>query len=423
MKILLLNTSDARGGAAVAAMRLMETLQESGAEVRMLVLNRDTINPDIMALHGGRCGKTADRYRFLAERFHIYMHNGRDRSRLFHVSTALTGYDVSRHPWVRWADVIHLHWINQGFLSLRGLERFARCGKPVVWTMHDMWPVTAVCHHARECLRYQTECGACPQISSQKEKDLARLVWNRKSRVMSLLRPTLIGCSHWLADLARQSALTHGLRIESIPNPINTNLFAPGSRSEARRIMDLPTDRILLLFGAVQADDPRKGIYELSQAMKRLRERQPDLSKRIALVVFGSLRDEVRSLFPNYKLISIGYIREPSRMAELYRAADLFVIPSLEENLPNTIMEALSVGTPCVAFRVGGIPEMIVSGSTGYLAAFRDPSDLAEGITKTIALQETSPEAVASACRSFVLSHYSREVVSSRMLQLYRELL
>lgn len=423
MKILLLNTSDARGGAAVAAMRLMETLQESGAEVRMLVLNRDTINPDIMALHGGRCGKTADRYRFLAERFHIYMHNGRDRSRLFHVSTALTGYDVSRHPWVRWADVIHLHWINQGFLSLRGLERFARCGKPVVWTMHDMWPVTAVCHHARECLRYQTECGACPQISSQKEKDLARLVWNRKSRVMSLLRPTLIGCSHWLADLARQSALTDGLRIESIPNPIDTNLFAPGSRSEARRIMDLPTDRVLLLFGAVQADDPRKGIHELSQAMKRLREKQPDLSKRITLVVFGSLRDEVRSLFPDYDLIPVGYIREPSQMAELYRATDLFVTPSLEENLPNTIMEALSVGTPCVAFRVGGIPKMIVSGSTGYLAAFRDPSDLAEGIAKTITLQETSPEAVASACRSFVLRHYSREVVSSRMLQLYRELL
>lgn len=422
MKILLFNTSDARGGAAVAAVRLMEALQSVGAEVRMLVLNQDSSRPEVEALHGGKWGRLAARGAFVAERLHIYMCNGRDRSRLFHVSTALTGHDISRHPWVQWADVLHLHWVNQGFLSLRGLERLSRCGKPVVWTMHDMWPVTAICHHARECIRYQTICEACPQISSHREHDLAHRVWIRKSQVLSRLRPTLVGCSHWLADLARKSALTSELRIESIPNPIDTNLFTPGSRTAAREALGLPMDKTLILFGAVQADDPRKGIYELSQAMQCLKTDYPDQNREVRLVVFGTLREEVHKLFPDHEIIPVGYVRDPHRMAELYRAADLFVTPSLEENLPNTIMESLSVGTPCIAFRVGGIPQMIVQGSTGYLAEYRQASDLAKGMAETITMLGRSRESVATDCRSFVMTHYSRQAVADRMMQLYREL-
>lgn len=423
MKVLLLNSSDNQGGAAVAAVRQMEALLSVGIEVRMLVLNQKTTNPRIKAIHESKGGKLLDKWMFSTERLHIFLRNGLNRSCLFHVSTALSGYDISHHPWVKWADIIHLHWINQGFLSLKGIENLSQSKKPIIWTMHDMWPVTAICHHARECVRYQTECGFCPQISSTHKNDLSHLVWMKKSRLMSRLQPTLIGCSKWLAGLAQQSALTTGIRIESIPNPIDTDLFSPKDRYTARKEMGLPENGILVLFGAVQADDPRKGIIELSQAMKHLKRRDSSLSQDIRLVVFGALRDEVKDLFPDYKIIPMGYIKDAEKMAHLYRSANIFVTPSLEENLPNTIMESLSVGTPCVAFQVGGIPEMIIPNSTGYLAKYKDPEDLCNGIIKTIELNQNSPETVSKACRSFVLNHYSQESIAQKLIELYNDLI
>ncbi|GAD05238.1 glycosyl transferase, group 1 family protein [Porphyromonas crevioricanis JCM 15906] len=434
MKILIISTSDKEGGAAIAAARLTSALYSSGVDVRMLVMHAET--PD--GLLGEICDtplkKWEQRIVFYLERAEIYLRNGRDRGKLFHVSTARWGFDLNSHPLVEWADIIHLHWINQGFLSLKGLAGLSRKGKPVVWTLHDLWPATAICHHPRDCNRFAQEpaCGYCPQINSHRENDLSRQIAQQKKRVFVSLQPIIVGCSHWIKERAATSSLLSTSNFYSIPNPIDTGFFHPIPREKARAELALEVTSpasYFLLFGAVRAHDYRKGIGELSRTLHILYKTKPEIRDHLKLLVFGQFTEEAAALLPPFQTFVLGYL-SADRMLRVYNAADLFVTPSLEENLPNTIMEAMACGTPSLGFATGGIPEMINDDNLGHVSPYRSSEDMAEYIYNHWRLCRTpdgQPTAFAlqqrRACRQSAKDRYDSSVVADLYKGLYDSLL
>ena len=416
MRILIVNTSERTGGAAIAAGRLTEALKSHGIKAKMLVRDKQTDRISTVALGGG----WKQVRKFVWERVVIWINSHFRRERLFSVDIANTGNDITRLPEFKEADLIHLHWINQGMLSLKVIRKILASGKPVVWTMHDMWPCTGICHHARTCTAFHSECGACPMIYSQKRKDLSTRIFRQKQRLYASGGIHFVTCSHWLEGMAKQSALLANQPVSVIPNPISTTLFHPMKQTEARQKLALPTEGKLILFGSVKLTDKRKGIDYMVEACRLLAKQHPALKEQLALVAVGMHAAELQPLVP-FKVHNMGYVKEEHQLVEIYNAADLYVIPSLDENLPNTIMEAMACGTPCVGFPTGGIPEMIDHLKNGYLTKEHSAEQLAEGIytlLTTPAYESLSHEAVAK-----VNACYSERSVANQYGQLYAKLL
>lgn len=415
MKVLLINTSENTGGAAIAARRLLMALRKSGIDADMLVRDRSGVNDHVITTENSRYKSWFGKFCFYFERLQIFLNNGHNRKNLFAVSTANCGFSISDLKEVQDADIIHLHWINQGFVSLHELRKLAKKGKKIVWTMHDMWPVTGICHHARECKKYTVGCSACPFLNSTKE-DLSTVVYNEKIDMYSIANPTFIACSNWLKDLAKQSLLTATGKVTQIPNPIDTTHFFPFPGSNHRTHFNLPEDKKLILFGALNVTDKRKGIDYLLKALDILSIERND----IELVVFGKVKDELRDKLP-FKVHAVGYLTQEEDIIALYNAVDIYVTPSLEENLPNTIMEAMSCGKPCVGFRIGGIPEMIDHKENGYVAEYKSADDLAQGINWV--LEPENYKTCAHFSRDKVESAYGEKIVAEQYLEIYKEVL
>lgn len=414
MKILLLNTSARTGGAAVAANRLRKALQKKGIDVSMLVRDKEIADASISSVSTTGWKRKMNLFRFYWERLIIFLCNHLDKKELFRVSIANTGTDISNHPLVRQADIIHLHWINQGFLSLSDLQKLFQLDKPIVWTMHDMWPCTGICHHARECSAYHERCWACFYLHSTQHTDLSTRVFLQKNKVYHSAPITFVGCSRWLTERAAQSALLKDKQVINIPNPLDLSLFTPKDISVSRKLLHLPEDKHLILFGALNVTDSRKGVDYLIQALRLLSRNDMEL------VVFGQVKREIKDLVP-VPIHSLGYLSDDNQIVALYNAVDLFVTSSLDENLPNTIMEAMACGTPCVGFQTGGIPEMIDHLKNGYVARYQDAEDLAQGITWV--LDHPHPQQLAEACVEKVKTHYSEEVIAGKYIALYQKLM
>ena len=415
MKIVILNTSERTGGAAVAANRLSKALRKAGVEVSMLVRDRKTDDPAVASVNMSFIARKVNFIRFVWERLVIFVCNGFSRKNLFQVSIANTGTDITKHPLVKEADVIHLHWINQGFLSLGDLKKLTEMGKPIVWTLHDLWPATAICHYPAGCERYQSGCQDCPMIQKNPIIDLAATVFKRKGRI-GLSTIHFVGCSQWITKEAKKGAWLKEAEFTSIPNPIDISVFKPMGKAEARKRFGLPEHTFLLLFAAAKLSDTRKGAAFLIEACERLQKKFPN---PIEIVLMGSSPEELISGFP-VKVNPLGYISDPASMVAAYASADLFVIPSLEDNLPNTIMEAMACGTPCVGFDTGGIPEMIDHKKNGYIARYKDAEDLAAGIEWVLTNQTSL--SLGEACVDKVRTSYQESVVAGLYTGLYNRL-
>ncbi len=413
MRVLLINTSERVGGAAIAANRLMEALKHHGVRAQMLVRDRQTEQLTVASIPQSWLLPL----KFVWERVVILLHNGLRRSTMWLVDIANTGTDVTRSAEFRQADVVHIHWVNQGFLSLADIGRILQSGKKVVVTMHDMWHFTGVCHYAGDCRKYETECARCPLLGRHVAGfDLARRVFRRKQQMYAGRDITFVGCSRWMAGMASRSVLTRGHRVVSIPNAVNTDVFCPSDAAAARRALGLPSDKRLLLFGAQRITDERKGFGFLAEACRIIAAQHPDLCRQLALVVVGGDSEKVQSAVP-FEVFPVSYVKKESSMVELYNAVDAYVTPSLQDNLPNTIVEALACGTPCVGFAVGGIPEMIDHEQNGYVAKYRDAGDFARGILWT--LDDGRHADLARAARNKALATYSEAHVAALYKQVY----
>ena len=412
MRVLIVNTAERTGGAAIATNRLMHALNHNGVEARMLVRDRKTDAGQVVNIPQSWGLKA----KFLWERGVIWLNNGLSKQNLFQVDIANAGTDITSMPEFQWADVIHLHWVNQGFLSLSNLERILGSGKPVVVTLHDQWYFTGICHYSGDCDKYKTRCEHCPMIKGQ-GMDLARRVFDRKLAMYKGRNLTFVGCSRWMANLARDSRLTLGHTVTNIPNAIDTDVFKPMDKQEARRRHQLPTDKKLLLFGAQRITDERKGFRYLIEACEHIAMHHPTLPGQLGVVVLGGDAQSVKEALP-LPVYAVDYLSNEKEIAELYNAADLFVTPSLQDNLPNTIVEAMVCGTPCVGFNVGGIPEMINHRHDGYVADYCDSLDFAQGIAWC--LNDKRHAALSAAARITAEATYGEATVAPRYQAIYQ---
>lgn len=416
MRVLIINTSERAGGAAIAAGRLLEALKNNGLKVKMLVRDKESEKLNVVGLNYNFLAL----YKFVWERVVIWAANRFHRHNLFKVDIANTGTDITSLPEFKQADVIHLHWINQGMLSLKDIRKILESGKAVVWTMHDMWPFTGICHYARECELYQTECHNCPYLYGGGSKyDISWRVFQKKKKLYNVAPITFVGCSQWLTSKARLSTLLKGHEVVSIPNPINTNLFKARDKQESRTLCQLPHDKKLILFGSVKISDKRKGIDYFIEACNLLAEKHPELKDNIGIVVFGKGSEALKNMLP-FPVYALDYVKDEHRLAIIYNAVDIYATPSLEDNLPNTIMEAMACGVPCVGFNVGGIPEMIDHLHNGYVATYKSAKDFANGLFWT--LKESEYQSLAEEAHRKVATHYSESSVAKRYTEIYNKI-
>jgi glycosyltransferase involved in cell wall biosynthesis len=414
MRVLLINTSERTGGAAIAASRLTEALKNNGIKAKLLVRDKQTEQISVVQLERS----WLNIWNFVWERAVIWMANRFKKDNLFAVDIANTGTDITSLPEFEQANVIHLHWINQGMLSLKSIRKILQSGKPVVWTMHDMWPLTGICHYARECTKYQTECHECPFLYRSGSKDLSCRVFRRKKKLYQTAPVTFVACSRWLEGLALKSALLIGQTVTSIPNPINTNLFRPGNRASARKKLNLPADAPLILFGSVKIRDERKGVAYFIEACNLLAAKHPELTDAWGVVAFGHKSAYLEHRIP-FRVYALDYVSNERDMATVYNAVNLYTTPSLEDNLPNTIMEAMACGVPCVGFNTGGIPEMIDHLHNGYVARYKSTEDFANGI-QWILLEADYSLLSEQAIRK-VRANYSEYIIAKKYIDIYNK--
>ena len=409
MRVLIVNTSERTGGAAVAANRLMKALNNHGAKAKMLVRDKETDALTVVPLpHSSRL-----RWHFLWERLVVFCRLHFNRSHLFEVDIANAGSDITKLPEFHEADVIHLHWINQGMLSLKGIQKILQSGKPIVWTMHDIWPATALCHVTLGCERFTTQCEYCRLLpGGGSSNDFSTTVWQRKQQMLANGSIYFVACSRWLESEAKRSALLKGQKITSIPNPIDTRVYKRGNKEEARKRLGLPLDKKLILFASQRVTNANKGMDYLIEACQQLQLADA------AVVILGGHAEEVVSQL-SLEAYPLGYVNEEQRIVDVYQAVDVFVLPSLSENLPNTIMEAMACGVPCVGFKIGGIPEEIDHRHNGYVAEYRNAADLAQGIRWI--LSEADYDNLSQSAVQKVMQNYSQQSVALKYLDVYHQ--
>lgn len=413
MRVLIVNTSELTGGAAVAANRLMKALNNNGVKAKMLVRDKESDSLTVI----GQSRHALGEWYFLWERVVIWVCNLFSRKNLFKVSIANTGFDITGLPEFAEADIIHLHWINQGYLSLGSVEKILRTGKPVVWTMHDMWEMTAICHHAYDCERYQTACHDCPFLRLSGKHDLSAQVFKKKRRLLEGRRIHFVAVSSWLAGKARRSALTGNQPVSVIPNSISLSQFSMIDRTDARSILNI-SEQYIVVFGAARVDDDIKGLRYLMDALRILVEQKGYGRQSLRLLLFGGIRDErVLSEMP-VEVTYYGYVNDHSRLSEIYSAANAVVSSSLYETFGQTLVEAQLCGCIPVAFTGSGQMDIISHRQNGYLADYLSAESLADGLDWAFHSGLEPRDMKKDAVR-----RYGESVVANQYIQLYQELL
>lgn len=277
----------------------------------------------------------------------------------FPFSTGSKGYPIYKNKLLKSADVIHLHWIC-GILSIKDIKKLQRTGKPIVWTCHDSWPFTGGCHVRYGCTKFMNECGECKMIQSNKSRDWSHRIIKRKLKLLSDSNIVFIAPSKWMMDSIKDGAVFSGNQVINIPNAIDIHKFKPLNDYEVEKVIGVNKwkDSINILFGAGDTRTPYKGYEYLIKILKMLHDKNVAFAERIVLHIVGtSMKDfEIESI---YSCIYWGYINEIEKMAAIYNVADIMIYPSLDDNLPNMVMESMACATPVIAFRTGGIPDMI----------------------------------------------------------------
>lgn len=387
MRVLLVNTSEDIGGAAIACRRLMDALTRNGVEVRMLTAPKR---------RGWLCKAV--------ERVMMLPFVGFSWRRSWTIDVNWLGTDITGTEDFKWADVIHLHWVNQGMLSVSQIGKIAHSGKRVVWTMHDLWPTEGVWHYK--------ETPPLPSLGEGVAGGLIR--WLNGSTLKRKLRAygdsgvRFVTCSRWLMRQAEDSPLLNGNSIVSIPNPIDTEVFCRQDKAAARKALGIPADCRLVLFVSQKLTDERKGARYFVEALNQMTD--------VHVAVMGGSGEEIASVLrcPTHVL---GYVSGQQKIASIYNAADVFVLPSLNDNLPNTIMEAMACGVPCVGFNIGGIPEMIDHLRNGFIADARNVAQLCEGIR--YCLHPDNHQRLSDDCLRKTKETYSQQAVANRFKEVY----
>lgn len=414
MKVSIISSYDLKGGAARATYRLHEGLNRIAVDSEIVSQVKQSQDPKVIGTsQASGIGQVKTGLRLTTDQLPLkfYSKRGSQRFSANWLPDKIISQVTQLNP-----DVVNLHWVGVGYMQIETVAKFNR---PIVWTFHDMWAFTGGCHYNQQCDRYTASCGACPQLGSNRNWDLSRWVWQRKQKAWQDLNLTIVTPSKWLADCARKSSLLKDRRVEVIPYGLDLNIFRPINRKTARELLKLPQDKQLVLFLSLQAtSDKRKGFHLLQPALQQLSASEHE---NIELVVVGASKPEKPVDF-GFKSHYLGTLTDDLILALAYSAADVFVAPSVQDNLPNTVLEAIACGTPCVAFKIGGMPDMIEHYSNGYLAQPYEIDDLVRGIIWTLE-NEARSQKLGDRAREKAEQEFALEIQARRYETLFSEIL
>ena len=409
MKILHLSSFDIVGGAARAAYRIHKSLQKAELDSQMLVQYRKGSDRSVHNVED----KIRSRLRASLDALPLKLYPQREHMFSVEWIPDIIANKVRQFD----PDIVHLNWTCAGFLQI---ETLAKLNKPLVWTLQDMWSFTGGCHYSNGCKRYENSCGKCPQLKSDKYRDLSNWIWQRKAKTWQDLNLSIVAASSWMAECAKASSLFKDKRIEIIPFGLDTEVFQPIELKQARQKLNLPQDKPLILFGALNATtDTRKGFHLLQNALKKLS--QQGWNERAELVVFGSSHPE-KSIDIGFKTHYLGHLSDEQTLRMTYAAADVTIAPSIEESFGQTASESLACGTPVVVFTNTGLKDIIDHQRNGYVAKFCDEDDLARGIAWVLE-NRMRHQSLRYEARAKALREYTFELQAQRYLSLYNEIL
>jgi len=405
LTIIHVSAADNVGGSGRSAYRIHSGLRAQGHRSRMLVNYRSTTDPDVGYLWRSLSWRVGD---YLVRRATEAL----SLQYLFYPSS----FALARHPWFREADIVQLYNTHGGYFSHSALAVLSR-RKPIVWRLSDMWPMTGHCAYSYDCDRWKTGCGACPILDDEPALRTNRtaLLWKMKRAVYARSRLTIVAPSRWMAATAAASPLLGRFPIHVIPNGVDTNVFAPIPRPSARDLFGIPHGDRVVLFAAVETNARRKGGHHLQAALERL----GDVRLRLLVVGSGAERWTGRTGHP---VTAVSAVADDRLLAAAYSAADVFVMPTLAENLPNVALESMACGTPSIAFDVGGVPDAVRPAETGWLVPTADDGALAEAL-RTALTDDATRERFGRRCRAVAASEYTAELQTTRFARLYEEVL
>lgn len=403
MNVLHINQSDVVGGAAIAGYRLHQGLLTRGIDSKLLVTQAQKDDSRVAEIP----------YRWLQSNLLLPFTHRLDFQFLQFTGT----FDILKHDFYRSADVLNFHSLHSGRFSYWAIPALTK-HKPAVWTLHDMWAFTGHCSYSYECDRWKTGCGKCPHLDSYPEihRDTTRPIWKLKDWIYHRSDLTIVTLSRWLTEQAKNSILNR-FPIHYIPNGIDTSLYRPLNSNQCRIELGIPDNKRVLMFGAQQINDFRKGSDLLIKALSSL----PDsLKAETVLMTLGSNSDTIAQA-AGMETINLGYINNDETKAKAYSAADLFLFPTRADNLPLMLQESMACGTPMISFKVGGVPDLVRPGITGYLADPEDIADFRHGIIKL--LEDCRLRAdMGKQCRDIVVQEYSIELQTQRYIELYQQI-
>ena len=466
MKVVIINKSENNGGAAVVSRRLVEALRQEGVDAQMLVV--ESAECQVPSAEDQVTGKEVTvcqfeskwliKYKFLLERLKIFIANGFNRETLFKIDTGSDGLPLWKHPLVKEADAVLINWVNQGMLSLKGFRKILEMGKPVIWTMHDMWEMTGICHHAGCCSHFEKECGNCPLLGKKgSPTDLSHKIWQRKKNIYTdsalMKKAAFVAVSSWLEGKAGQSSLLRDQKVEVIPNAFRvpgaecqvSSVESQVSRARCRVPMDggdsyerrdistsdLRTGKegkrkIRILFGAARLDDPIKGLDTLKEMARILKQDYPDIAADMEIAMFGRIKNkEVLNDFA-LPLVQLGVLKGEEAVRAAYETSDILVSASSYETLPGTLVEAQAYGCIPVSFNQGGQRDIVEHLSTGYIADYDDnPANRALNLVLGIvwATSRIKDEDIRLSILSRMRKNVEEKFSYSRVAQRYIELI
>ncbi len=414
MKVLLLNTTDILGGAARGAYRLHIGLKQINIGSEMLVQYKLGDDDAVIRPSHGTMGEFWSKVQPHIDKLPLRLYRKRMQAETWSLQW-LPGSNLIKEIDRIKPDVIHLNWIG-GFVPISAIGKLRY---PIVWTLSDMWSFTGGCHYDQDCSRYCRSCGICPQLGSHRNSDLSRWIWKAKRRAYRRADMTVVAVSNWLADCAKSSSLFSDKRVEMIPYGLDTNIFKPHAKSTARELLGLPQKRKLVLFGADGGTKmPRKGFQYLRTALENLVA--SGWADKVDLAIFGESKPTCPPDW-GFNVHYLGRLNDDVTVALAYSAADVMIVPSIQEAFGQTISEAMACGTPVVGFAATGPLDIIEHKRSGYLAQPFEADDLADGIAWVLEDQDRWQKLSSQACQK-VEREYSLELQAQRYEKLYHEI-
>lgn len=407
LSVLHFSTADNEGGSGRSAYRIHSELRRRGHRSRMLVKHKATDDADVAMVASGPVSRRAD---VLADALTA-------RAGLQYQLVPSSGATL-RHPWVADADIVQLYNTHGGYLAHRLLPQIAR-GRPVVWRLSDMWSMTGHCAYSGNCEKWLSGCGACPDLATYPSlgRDTTAWLWRQKQAIYRKLSLTVVAPSSWTEDLARRSPLFAGRTVHRIPNGLDLEIFRPHKRGAARAFLGVPQDRQAILFAPhVSSGNVRKGTNILEEALHQLGPRND-----VVMLVAGVGSKDWVGKVPQ-TVIPLGYLQDDRLIAMANAAADVVVIPSTVENLPNSAIEALACARPVVAFDAGGMRDAVRDGETGVLTPVGDAGAFATALRRMLE-EAVSREGMGARGLALAQREYCSKRQGERFETLYQSLM